>query len=333
MTARTVMTPRVRAPRPSPWPRPRGARPLAVTVPLALVGPTATGKTEASVELARRLGAEIVVIDSTTVYRGMDVGTAKPSASERAAVAHHLVDVADPLVAFSVAEFQRLGRKALADIADRGHPALLVGGSGLYFRALVDDLEFPGTDARLRAALETESRVVGAAALHERLDGFDPAAAAKIHSGNARRTIRALEVAALTGRPFSWYARAWERYPADRVRAAGVTMPPEALRRRIESRARAQLDGGLIDEVRTLLDGGFGPFLTSSQAIGYLEVAEHLAGRLSLGEAYERIVRRTRNLARRQIAWFRRDPRIVWFDAGDDGAAGLVDELEEWLRR
>lgn len=310
------------------------ADPLARTgVPFALVGPTAIGKTEASIELARRLDAEVVAIDSTTVYRGMDVGTAKPTAEERAAVPHHLIDVADPMDPFSVAEFQRLARAALRTIAARGRPALLVGGSGLYFRAVVDDLEFPGTDVGVRAELEAEAVALGPSALHERLTDMDPLAAAKIEPSNARRTIRALEVAAVTGRPFSSYAEAWARYPTDRVRAAGVTMPPEALRRRIEERAREQLSGTLLEETRSLLDRGFGPFLTSSQAIGYLEAAEHLRGSLSFEEALQRMARRTKNLARRQLAWFRRDPRIRWFEAGEDGAPGVVDEIEEWFRR
>jgi tRNA dimethylallyltransferase len=300
---------------------------IRTDVPLALVGPTATGKTEASIRLARRLGAEIVLVDSMTVYRGMDVGTAKPSPEERAGVPHHLLDVADPVEPFSVARFQVLAREALAGIRDRGRPALLVGGSGLYYRAVVDDLEFPGTDSAVRGVLLTEAAVVGPEALHRRLAGFDPRAAAGMEPSNARRAVRALEVAALTGRPFSSFARAWDRYPGDRVRAAGVTMPPDVLRARIEARVRRHIDGGLVDEVRGLLDRGFA--VTATQAIGYVEMAEHLAGRCGLEEAAERMVRRTRSLARRQLAWFRRDPRVRWFEAGAEGAVALVDEIEE----
>ncbi|MGH2677866.1 MAG: tRNA (adenosine(37)-N6)-dimethylallyltransferase MiaA [Actinomycetota bacterium] len=300
-------------------------------VPLALVGPTAAGKTEASIGLARRLGAEIVVVDSMTVYRGMDVGTAKPSADQLATVPHHLVDVADPGEPFSVARFRSLALEALAGIRSRGRAPLLVGGSGLYFRAVVDDLEFPGTAPGLRRWLEAEAAVVGPERLHDRLAGFDPDAAARIEPGNARRTVRALEVAALTGRRFSSFAEGWERYPADRVRAAGVLMPPEVLRSRIEDRIQSMLTLGLVDEVRTLLDRGAGGLVTASQAIGYLEVAEHLAGRLTLSEARDRMIRRTKGLARRQMAWFRRDPRIRWFRAGPDGATALVDEIEEHL--
>jgi tRNA dimethylallyltransferase len=312
----------------------RTAAPLAgsrvrTDAPLALVGPTASGKTEASIALARRLGAEVLQIDSMTVYRGMDVGTAKPSPEERAGVPHHLVDVADPAEPFSVARFQALAREALVGIRERGRPALLVGGSGLYFRAVVDDLEFPGTDPELRAALEAEAAALGAPSLHRRLTELDPRAAAAMEPSNARRAVRALEVAALTGRPFSSFAEGWDRYPGDRVRAAGVTIPPAVLRARIEARVRRHLEEGLIEEVWNLLDRGFGSFVTSSQAIGYVEVAEHLGGRLSIDGAAERIAHRTWALARRQMAWFRRDPRIRWFEAGPEGAAALVEQIEE----
>src|SRR5919201_3825480 len=196
---------------------------------LALVGPTASGKTSAALTIAERLGAEIVSIDSMLVYRGMDVGTAKPSAEERARVPHHLIDVASPSERFTVARFRDLAGEALAGIADRGNRALLVGGSGLYFRAVVDELEFPAEDHGIRGDLEREAAVVGARALHGRLAAIDPAAASKIKPANARRTVRALEVAAITGRPLSSFASAWARYPATRVRAAGAHMRSDVL--------------------------------------------------------------------------------------------------------
>jgi tRNA dimethylallyltransferase len=273
----------------------------------------------------------VVLVDSMTVYRGMDVGTAKPSAGERNEVPHHLVDVADPAEPFSVAVFQRLARRALAGIRARRRPALLVGGSGLYFRAVVDDLALPGTDPALRRALDAEARVLGPERLHGRLAGVDPRAAARIEPANARRTVRALEVAALTGRPFSSFAAAWDRYPEDRVRVAAVSLAPRALRMRIDRRVRRMYREGLIDEVRRLTDGGLAPFITASQAIGYAEATGYLEGFLTLGEAMERTAKRTRTLARRQMAWFRRDPRIRWFSAGPDGAAEVVDEIEEYL--
>lgn len=303
-----------------------------VGVPLALVGPTATGKTEASIELAARLGAEIVLIDSMTVYRGMDVGTAKPSSAQRRLVPHHLVDVASPTKQFSVAAFQRMARDGIAGIRSRGVTPLLVGGSGLYLRAVVDDLEFPGTVPSVRRDLEAEARALGAEGLHARLEDFDPEAAGKMEPTNLRRIVRALEVAGLTGRPFSSFAAGWDSYPEERVRAAGVLLPPEILRERIEQRARAQLEGGLLEETQALLLGGAGPLLQASQAIGYAEAAEHLAGAITLEEAFEKIVRRTKGLARRQMAWFRRDPRIRWFEGGAKGALEAVDEIEEHLK-
>ena len=301
-----------------------------LSVPRALVGPTASGKTEASLELARRLGAEMVLVDSMTVYRGMDVGTAKPGPDARAEVPHHLIDVADPTEPFSVARFQRLARAAVRGIASRGRLPLLVGGSGLYFRAVVDDLEFPGTDPGLRALLQTEGRALGPEKMHARLAELDPDAAARIDPENLRRSVRALEVAALTGRPFSSFSSAWDRYPPERVVAAGLRLPSDLLRARIEARVGRMLEGGLVEEARALLDLGFGPFLTASQAIGYLEIVRHLEDRLTLEEAAREIVRRTRALARRQMAWFRRDPRIRWFDVDEEGPP--VDEIEEYLR-
>jgi tRNA dimethylallyltransferase len=305
-------------------------RGIETAVPFALVGPTAAGKTEASIELARRLGAEVLLIDSMTVYRGMDVGTAKPSTSERRGVPHHLVDVADPSQPFSVASFQRLAREALEGIRERGSAALLVGGSGLYYRAVVDELEFPGTDPSLRRSLEAEAVLVGSPRLHGRLAEVDPEAAAKMEPTNTRRVVRALEVAAMTGRPFSSFAAGWDRYPGERVRAAGVRVPSEMLRTRIEERARRMLEGGLLEETERLLERGAEPLVTASQAIGYAEAAEHLSGRIGLEEALETIVRRTKALARRQMAWFKRDPRIRWFEAGS--AAEAVDEIEELFR-
>jgi tRNA dimethylallyltransferase len=298
---------------------------------LALVGPTASGKTEAAIELALGFGADIVSVDSMLVYRGMDLGTAKPTAAQRARVPHHLIDLAEPSGPFSVARYQALGLVALADLETRGRPALLVGGSGLYFRSLVDDLEFPGTDPATRGELEAEASVVGAERLYRRLAEIDPVAAAKIEPGNVRRTVRALEVAAITGRLFSSYAGAWERYSVDRVRVAGVRVPPELLRARIGSRVIAMVDEGFLDEVRGLLGRGFGGWLTSTQAIGYAEFAAHLGGRLTLDEAVERTVSRTRHLARRQSAWFRRDPRIRWFETGAGGALDVLEDVRAYL--
>jgi tRNA dimethylallyltransferase len=301
-------------------------------IPRALVGPTASGKTAAGLELARRLRAEVLVVDSMTVYRGMDVGTAKPTPDERALVRHHLVDVVDPVEPFSVARFQARAVGVLERLRRSDTPSLLVGGSGLYHRAVVDGLRFPGTDPALRRMLEAEGRAIGPERLRRRLADLDPRAAARIEPGNLRRIVRALEVSALTGRPFSSFADQWERYPTGNVRAAGIEIEPAVLARRIRARVDGMLEAGLVDEVRTLLEEGSGPILTSSQAIGYREVALHLQGRLSLEEALDTVVRRTRALARRQMAWFRRDPRIRWFHVGEEGATDAVDDIEEHLR-
>jgi tRNA dimethylallyltransferase len=263
----------------------------------------------------------------------MDVGTAKPTAGQRARVPHHLLDVAEPSEPFSVARYQELARDAVAGIRSRGRPVLLVGGSALYERAVVDDLDFPGTDPETRRDLEAEAAVVGAAGLHERLAASDPAAAAKIEPGNVRRTVRALEVVELTGQPFSSFAKGWEVYEPDRVQAAGISMPAPVLRTRIEHRVAEMLERGWLDEVRGLVERGFGAWLTSAQAIGYAELARLLAGELTLDAAIAGTVKRTRALARRQLAFFRRDPRIRWFEAGEAGAEPLVEDVAAYLSR
>lgn len=298
---------------------------------LALVGPTASGKTEAGIEVAEALGAEIVSVDSMLVYRGMDVGTAKPSSEDREHVPHHLLDVAEPSEPFSVATFQALAREAIEGIRARGRSVLLVGGSGLYLRAVVDQLGFPGTDPGTRAQLETLAIVLGPERVHGYLRGLDPVAADRIEPENVRRTIRALEVAAVTGRPFSSFAEAWDRFEPERVRVAGIEVPRDLLATRIEARVSGMLEAGLLEEVRALMDRGLGGWLTASQAIGYAEFARHLRGELSLDDAVAGTVRRTKELARRQMVWFRRDPRIAWFRSGADGGTGIVEELVRYL--
>jgi tRNA dimethylallyltransferase len=298
---------------------------------LALVGPTASGKTEAALQVAEALGAEILSIDSMQVYRGMDVGTAKPTREQRARVPHHLLDLVEPSEAFSVAAFQAAAREAADDVRRRGLRPLLVGGSGLYLRAVVDGLEFPGTEPAVRDELHREAEALGADRMHGRLSEMDPGAAATIEPENVRRSVRALEVAAITGRPFSAYAAAWESYPPDRVQAAGIRLTPEQLWGRVDERVQEMLDAGWLDEVEKLVTGGFGGWLTSTQAIGYAELARHLEGELSLEDAVGQTVKRTRHLARRQMAWFRRDPRIRWFDAGPEGAVSLAGDLVAYL--
>lgn len=298
---------------------------------LALVGPTACGKTDAGIALARSLGAEICSVDSMLVYRGMDIGTAKPTAHQRGLVPHHLLDLAEPSERFTVARYQAVGREAIASIRARGLRPLLVGGSGLYFRALADELVFPGEDPWVRAQLEDEARAVGVGRLFARLEDLDPVAATKIEPGNVRRVVRALEVAAITGSPFSAFASDWDRYDPAHVLVAGVAVEARALAARIADRVAAMFAAGWLDEVRGLVERGFGAWLTSSQAIGYAELVRHLDGRLSLEEAWEGTVRRTKGLARRQMAWFRRDPRIRWFQTGEGGAVEVVDDLRAFL--
>jgi tRNA dimethylallyltransferase len=298
---------------------------------LAIVGPSASGKTELSLAVAERLRAEVVSVDSMLVYRGMDVGTAKPTAADLERVPHHVIDVVEPSEPFSVATYQRLACEAVEAIRARGRRPLLVGGTALYLRAVADDLAFPGTDAAVRSALEEEASRRGAVAMYERLAASDPVAASKIEPGNVRRTVRALEVAAITGRPFSSFASAWETYEPSRLRAAGIDVAREVLSRRIEARVGAMLEAGLLDEVRGLVARGFGGFLTSSQAIGYAEFARHLAGELTLEEAVAGTVKRTKALARRQVAFLRRDPRIRWFEAGEAGALALADDVVGYL--
>lgn len=299
---------------------------------LALLEPTASGKTDAAIAIAPQLGAEIISVDSMLVYRGIDVGTAKPTPAQRAAVPHHLVDVVDPAEPFSVSRYQRLARDAIASIRSRDREPLLVGGGGLYVRAVADDLAFPGTDPRVRRLLEVEAHAVGAAGMHARLAELDPAGASGIASENERRTVRALEVAAVTGQPFSSFAAAWGRYPRERLVAAGVSIPREVLHRRIERRVLEMLPG-LLHETRALLERGAGTFLTAIQAIGYAESIAYLDGRIGEDEVVARMIRRTKALARRQLAWLRHDPRIKWFEAGEDGALGVAARMLAHLRR
>ena len=294
-------------------------RPERHSVVLALVGPTAAGKSAIALALAPRLRAEIVSLDSMQVYRGMDIGTAKPTPEERRRVPHHMIDLADPARPYSVAAFQAAARAATDSVLLRGRVPLLVGGSGLYYRAVVDELEFPPTDPRTRATIERNDP----GDLVARLRARDPDAASRIEPQNVRRVVRALEVMELTGRPFSEFRTAWDRYESryDLV-VAGIRVDPEILGERVASRVDRMLDAGLVDEVRTLLDRGLRRALTASRAIAYPEIVAHLGGATTLQEARGHIVRNTRRFARRQMSWFRADPRIRWFDGTDTERAG-----------
>jgi tRNA dimethylallyltransferase len=290
----------------------------------AIVGPTAAGKSEVAVVVAEQLGAEIVSVDSMQIYRGLDAGTAKPSAGLRGRVPHHLIDVLDPSHGLTVAEYQGLARAAVADIAARGNLPLLVGGAGLYFRAVVDDLEFPPHAGPVRSRVEDLGRRLGHEGLHARLRELDPVAAERIDGRNVRRIVRALEVIELTGRRFSDSDRMHEYRSIYDLAAAGLTRSRDALHQRIEARVDEMLVRGLSAEARDLAGRGLGA--TARQALGYRQVLEApAAGREELREL---IIVATRRYARRQESWFRSDPRIQWFGAGRaDLAARLVDHF------
>jgi tRNA dimethylallyltransferase len=295
-----------------------------------IVGCTASGKGSLGRELARRTGAEIISIDSMKVYRGMDVGTAKPSAEVRREVPHHLVDVVDPWEEFSVARFIELADGAIADIHRRGRAILVVGGTPLYIKALSEGLfEGPGADRQVRERLEATATERGAAALHESLRGVDPKAAGRIHPNDLRRIVRALEVHELTGRPISDLQAQWDR---DRKKYEcvffGIRREKEDLHRRINERVRKMISHGLVDEVRHLLALPRPLSAAAKQALGYAETIAHLAGKISLDEAVEMIKINTRQFAKSQRTWFKRFRDIEWIDVTADDTAELVaDEL------
>jgi tRNA dimethylallyltransferase len=297
---------------------------------LALVGPTASGKSALALDLARRAGdVEIVSVDSMQVYRGMDIGTAKPSAGERAEVRHHLLDLADPSEEFSLARFLAAACAALGDVEARGRRALLVGGTGLYVRAVVDDLEIPGRYPDARAEVEAEGNTL---ALHARLAGLDPVAAGRMEPTNRRRVVRALEVTLGSGRPFSSFGPGLDAYPPTAVPQVGLRVPPAVLDARIEGRVAAMVGDGLVEEVRALAARPEGLSATARQALGYRELLDHLERGTSLEGAIAETVARTRRFARRQVRWFRRDPRIRWLDVGDSGVDGDPGPLRDWGR-
>ncbi len=290
-----------------------------------LVGATATGKSAVALELARRDHRwEIVSADSMQVYRGMDIGTAKPSVREQQEVPHHLIDRLEPWEEGTVAWYQHEARAVIADIEARGHRALLVGGTALYVQAVVDELEIPGQYPDLRTILEGDPDT---AALYAQLEELDPPAAARMEPGNRRRIVRALEVTLGSGRPFSSYGPGLDAHPPTSFTMVGLRREADDLRARIEARYHAQMGHGFLDEVRRLRDQPRGISRTAAQALGYKELLSHLAGELTLDEALELAVRRTARFARRQWAWFRRDPRITWVDATGGDVNLLVDAL------
>jgi tRNA dimethylallyltransferase len=293
-----------------------------------LVGATASGKSPLALALARRDPSwELVSADSMQVYRGMDIGTAKPTLAERAEVPHHLIDLLDPWEDGTVAWYQREAQAVVADIEARGKRALLVGGTALYVQAVVDGLEIPGQFPDARAELEADGDT---AALHRRLTELDPVAAGRMEPTNRRRVVRALEVTLGSGRPFSSYGPGLDAHGDTPFRLVGLQRSTEDLAARIEQRYQAQLEAGFLDEVRRVRDDPRGLSRTAAQALGYKELLAHLDGDTTLEEAVDLAVRGTRRFARRQRAWFRRDPRIAWLDAEPEepgDAKHLVDAL------
>ncbi len=286
---------------------------------IAVVGPTAAGKSGLAVALAQALAGEVINADSMQVYQGMDIGTAKLTLAERQGVPHHLLDVWDVRQPANVADYQRLSRAAVADIAQRGHVPILAGGSGLYVRAALEDLAFPGTDPDVRARLTGELDDLGAAALHARLAAADPAAAAAILPSNSRRIVRALEVIELTGHPFSATLPDYGPGPSSAIPAVqlGLRLPREELDCRIGARVDQMWAAGFEDEVHRLEQAGLREGRTASRALGYQQLLRYLAGEWTLDQARDETIRATRRFARRQESWFRRDPRITWLDATD----------------
>lgn len=316
------MTP-VAAPEPAP-----GEVPAIV----AIVGPTGAGKTQLSLDLAQALDGEIVNTDAMAIYQGMDIGTAKLPESQRRGIAHHLLDVLPVTTPATVAEFQGWARRAVAEIRSAGRTPILVGGSALYTRAVIDSFEFPGTDPVIRTRLDAELERTGAAALHKRLREVDPVAASKILPDNGRRIVRALEVIEVTGEPFRATLPELEYVDSHTIQI-GVRIERTLLDERIGRRVDAMFEAGFVEEVRQLLDQGLASGRTASRAIGYREVAAYLAGETSLDQAREQTARATSRFARRQATWHRRDPRIRWIDWDDPERVARALAAIEGLRR
>jgi tRNA dimethylallyltransferase len=315
-----------------------------VEVTIVLVGPTAAGKSSLAADLVRRYAAtgrlaEVVNADSMLVYRGMDIGTAKPTKLERTEIRHHMVNLLDVDQSATVAEFQQLARAAIADCSARSVIPIVVGGSALYVRAIVDDFEFPGTDPAVRARLENELLTQGAERLHQRLSDVDQVAATRILPGNARRIVRALEVIELTGRSFSAMLPE-RRYVLPDVVQIGLAADRPTLDARIAARVDAMWAAGFVEEVRRLAAAGLRGSLTASRALGYRQVLRYIDGEISEDEARDLTIVGTRKFARRQESWFRKDGRISWLPydepdlvsavyalAGPAGAGSVPDSL------
>lgn len=297
--------------------------------PIAVIGPTASGKSALGIALARELGGEVVNVDSMQLYRGMDIGTAKLAPGERGGIPHHLLDIWDVTRTASVADYQRRAVATVEEIAARGKVPVLVGGSMLYVQSLIDAWSFPPTDPDVRARYEERLAEIGVDALHAELAAVDPEAARVIEDKDPRRTVRALEVIELTGKPFQASQPPKNAPPRWGTRILGLRTQAEWLNPRIEKRTHQMFERGLVDEVRELVGQGLARDSTAGRAIGYAQVLDALAGELSLNDAREQTITGTRRYVRRQRSWFNRDPRVTWLDAaGADVPGAALEALD-----
>lgn len=296
------------------------------TITIAVVGATATGKSDLALDLAAELNGEILNTDSMQLYRGMDIGTAKTPVAQRRSIPHHQLDVLDVHQEASVAAYQKHARNDLESLYRAKKPVVAVGGSGLYVRALFDQLEFPPTDSEVRAAIEEEARNAGTRVIYDRLHELDPVAATNIGPHNTRRIVRALEVIQLTGRPYSATMPRHEyKYPAIQI---GVAIERDDLRERILTRAQYMFKNGLIEETESLISAGLREGKTASKATGYAQALAVIAREMTIEEAIESTATATQQLARRQITWFKKDPRVIWVQGG----TGVLERARSALR-
>lgn len=298
-----------------------------MVTPIAVIGPTASGKSALGIALAQKFGGEVVNVDSMQLYKGMDIGTAKLSIPERMGVPHHQLDVLDVTQTASVARYQQAAIRDVEAIMARGNVPILVGGSMLYVQSLLDAWSFPPTDATVRARYEQRLNDIGITALHNELAAIDPAAAAVIEDKDPRRTVRALEVIELTGKPFAASQPPINQPPRWGARVLGLRTTTEWLNPRIEQRTHAMFDAGLVEEVKRLVSAGLVADSTAGRAIGYAHVLAAMAGELTWDEAVDRTITGTRKYVRRQKSWFNRDPRTHWIDASGDTYAQALDFL------
>lgn len=287
---------------------------------VAVVGPTASGKTSLAIELAKKLDGEVVSCDSMQIYKHMDIGTAKPTADEQRAAVHHMIDIVEPSVRFSVAEFTQRARQCIDEVLSRGKVPVLAGGTGLYLDSIIENVVFPdiGEDPSFREEMAEKARESGNEAVHRLLAEKDPEAAEKIHPNNLRRVIRALEICHLTGKTFTQVNRESKREPVYDALIFGIDAEREVLYERINRRVDKMVDEGLTEEVRKLMEMGIGRDTTAMQAIGYKELADFFDGRLTFDEAIEKIKMESRRYAKRQLTWFRRNSEIVWVKPDED---------------